>query len=167
MPLNINFRHGVFETNSSSVHTVTLSNGEMMPFNRQMQAYFGDYGWGYEVLVAPEEKLSYIITTIAAKMEFNRCDDNNEQEEIKRAAFLKNKIWVPLSKAIEEYTGHPIFLDSRVERFVDSWNYYFGGIDHQSLNTLNRWLYPEPDIEGLMKIIFNGTSFITISNDNG
>lgn len=71
-------RRGVFETNSSSSHSVTV-RGE---WNEYSQDYSDDlhcnvdpdtnkiilspdgYGWGYDTLVTPEQKLCYLVAQV-------------------------------------------------------------------------------------------------------
>ena len=67
-------RHSVFETNSSSTHSLSISpNSTPIHFNLPLDAHnrilaeFGEFDWGYEELKSPLQKLSYLLTIVAVK----------------------------------------------------------------------------------------------------
>lgn len=66
-------RKNVFETNSSSVHTITISKHAYNRTNVPNTLIFeyGEFGWGIDTLDTPEEKASYLYTAIADR------DDRN------------------------------------------------------------------------------------------
>lgn len=58
-------RYGVFETNSSSMHSLSFDNSavttEVNPDNTLVITLGeGGYGWGYEKLTTPLEKMDYL-----------------------------------------------------------------------------------------------------------
>jgi len=58
-------RFGMFETNSSSVHTLSFSNRISNDEDIDCREVtivlgIGEYGWGYEVLTTPLEKMDYL-----------------------------------------------------------------------------------------------------------
>lgn len=76
-------RKGVFETNSSSVHTITISKKgydksiipEVLVFT------FGEFGWEVDKLSSVYEKASYLYTSL------NNVEDRDEKIE-----FIKNTL---------------------------------------------------------------------------
>ena len=60
-------RKNVFETNSSSVHTITISKHAYNRTNvpNTLVFEYGEFGWGIDTLDTPEEKASYLYTAIA------------------------------------------------------------------------------------------------------
>lgn len=83
-------RNGVFETNSSSAHSLAYKNEVLRDYNFKphndlcfavkdwrltkkpkeyemysyMPLYFDEYGWGFDVLSSPAEKLSYLMSSV-------------------------------------------------------------------------------------------------------
>lgn len=63
-------REGVFETNSSSVHSLVYSNGgrepSVLPMDKEgkIVADFGEFGKDYCIYDTQAEKLSYLLTCI-------------------------------------------------------------------------------------------------------
>ena len=63
-----NIRKGVFETNSSSVHSLVISSDGREPSEFELNEYgeieidFGDFGKDYNIYSSQYEKLSYLIT---------------------------------------------------------------------------------------------------------
>lgn len=60
-------RRSVFETNSSSCHTLVLLSKDVPEIQRgykSLSLAFGEYGWGYDIIDEPEEKLSYLLTYV-------------------------------------------------------------------------------------------------------
>lgn len=159
--MKVQVRNLVFETNSSSVHSVVIKKTKKEIIYYPIKARFGEFGWGYERLRTPEEKLSYILTEFRYKCYINRdglgsvldCWDSlTTYEEYK----LLNEI-------IRQRTGSDII-----------WNYYslindrysskYGYIDHQSLYTIADSELDTP--EKLVDFIFNPNCYIIIDNDN-
>ena len=84
-------RSNVFETASSSVHTFVIS--KEMPTKTNygtILANIKEYDWGHEVLDCPEDRLSYLMTTVLhmfsssnvmnEEMCFYRKNENDEYE---------------------------------------------------------------------------------------
>ena len=56
-------RQGVFETNSSSTHSVTIIEGShFVPYYEKLNIETGEYGWEIETYTNIEDKLSYALT---------------------------------------------------------------------------------------------------------
>lgn len=238
--MNINIRNGVFETNSSSSHSISVSKDENGNFfNRDLRsngydiifrkvselAYIfgvekseiweylnecfgiteenvekivllegGEYGWGYDVLSEPIEKLDYIYTYIVnTTTEQYLCEDDR---------------YIRLKEIVENMTGHLIFPDyfrflfeneyddestffeEQIRHWIDyasldnfeatrelcdgeivSMNEIYTlssdiYIDHQSMDLLDPYFEDDSD-EPLKELIFNDDYNIIIDNDNG
>lgn len=134
-----NIRIGVFETNSSSSHSLTIESGVLQKSTLPDQdgvivGVLGKFGWEIEHYASQADKLSYLLTQI--------------QYNDHLTALAKS--------AIKEYTGLKMVVAGQ------------GYIDHQSHDTLND-LFSGSDEEikqNMINFVFNsGYSFDT-DNDN-
>jgi len=137
-------RRGVFETNSSSMHSIAIcTRGELLdtlPVDKDgvVTLYGGEFGWGIESYRDAQTKASY-------------CWEDNK-ENPKNLEMLIN--------IIKEQTGckHVVYLGS--DKWEDPhWSY----IDHQSMGTSHDLFFSE---EFLKHFIFNPGSQLVIDNDN-
>lgn len=134
-----NIRIGVFETNSSSSHSLTVSSGELQKSVLPDQdgvivGLLGDFGWEIEHYNSQADKLSYLLTQIQY---------NDHLIELAKAA-------------IAEHTGLKMVIAGE------------GYVDHQSSDTLNELLCgsDEEIKQNMINFVFNsGYSFET-DNDN-
>lgn len=157
----LQIRKNVFETNSSSTHSLVISNKERSyNYNLPVESGvltipFGEFGWGPELLVEPIEKLSYLVT--------DRIDLYDIPEEIKndedaiQALIMESE---PIREIIEAIKYCCPEIDEVRFEIGDSWN-PFGYVDHQSCGTSHE--------HGLSieEIVFSNKVIIMISNDNG
>lgn len=69
-------RQGIFETNSSSTHTLVISN---IGLNLQDSLLFGfdDFGWSFEAYDTPSERANYLWTYLVN----NHCNYNSSTHE--------------------------------------------------------------------------------------
>lgn len=157
----IKIRKNVFETNSSSTHSLVISNKERsydynLPVeNGVLTIRFGEFGWGPEILVDPIDKLSYLITdriNIYDIPEEIKNDDDAIQELIMESEPIQEIVDVIKSCC-------PEVEEVRFE-IGDSWN-PFGYVDHQSCGTSRE------DGLSIEEIAFSNKVIIMISNDNG
>ena len=134
-----NIRIGVFETNSSSSHSLTIESGVLQKSTLPDQdgvivGVLGKFGWEIEHYASHADKLSYLLTQI--------------QYNDHLTALAKS--------AIKEYTGLKMVVAGQ------------GYIDHQSHDILND-LFSGSDEEikqNMIKFVCNsGYSFDT-DNDN-
>jgi len=62
--MTFNIRHGVFETNSSSMHSLSIGNSAVKKTitsnNERITLGIGEYGWGPELLTMWMEKADYL-----------------------------------------------------------------------------------------------------------
>lgn len=145
-------RRGVFETNSSSTHTIALSASDIVtpdriPLTDDICVVFpGEFGWGVEHYNDAPTKASYCLT-------YAHPERGHPQSEELMAA---------LRGVLEEEAAAPV-------EFRPLGDFYpWGYIDHQSD-------YGESDVCGpifeggptsLRQFIFNAGSVLIIDNDN-
>ena len=139
-------RKGVFETNSSSSHSISISGEDDYYFAEEeineLVITYGEYGWGYEVLSTINDKLSYIVTMIKEKYDEKYLD------------------W--LKDLVKEYLGAELKIE-KLNGFYEK-----GYIDHQSHNILDEYFLnnKEEFKEKMKDLIFNNKYSIIIDNDN-
>lgn len=177
-------RHRVFETNSSSTHSLSVSSKDAfveMPYikNKIIDVEFGEFGWGYERLNSLSDRLSYLITDLMSQV---RDVYNMEFDESKNK-FLNYKYYLWTQKAVKKYVGNNFRIDW--DKAKENKYYNFGYIDHQSADThiigkrLNGsniyvadilydfWSDDEDEfIEKITGYIFNNKYTLIIDNDN-
>lgn len=137
-------RVGVFETNSSSMHSLSYggkATGKSLewitPENATMHLGHGEYGWGYEIAGSVIEKLDYLAVEAVS--------DERKQELLR--------------KVVDRHLGFPVTL------VFDGGGY----IDHQSYDEVWGSILgagDEKDIEDYLYNVVFGPSYIEISNDN-
>lgn len=132
----INIRNSVFETNSSSSHSLVFSKKNRgysydLPVdeNGVLVIPYGEFGWGPDILKTPIEKLSYLIT-----------DHGGIDDDI--IEMIKTKC-----PKVKEVETEP----------VDSY-WPEGYVDHESVGT-SRGVSPE-------ELVFNNSIIVIIDNDN-
>lgn len=135
-------RHGVFETNSSSIHTITIMKKAKQSIPDEIYASLQYYGWEFEVYDDPNSKISYLITAIY-------YIDNNIEEKISLLRSYLNEINVKLnfdSSEAEKYEG---------EYYIDHGD-NLGGFIKDILNDKNL----------LYAYLFSESSKVKTGNDN-
>lgn len=145
-------RKNVFETNSSSCHSLVISKDDYGPNHIPSTLRFNadeDYGWRADCLTSTEDKASYLYTAMLY------CDWDNEAEEFKRklSKDFKIKITVPkYKKTKSEYSDWV------------SWN-CDGSVDHggELIDFINDIL---EDDDKLKRFLFDPKSCIYTGNDN-
>lgn len=170
-------RNNVFETNSSSSHSLSI------PFEEDLGKYvkahfdnvdvtFGEYGWEEDILDTPLEKLEYLLTAVQY---FDKPFKNQEDyweysEEVLRE---KYNAWINSSeyfkwikKALFNFNGSTINI---VIDEYEKWN-LLGYIDHQSSYLLEEesvWNENEETFKkNVIEFIFNPEYAVHTDNDN-
>lgn len=130
-------RKSVFETNSSSTHSVCISNTADLILPNDIEFKFGEFGWEYDRLSSIAEKASYLYTALYA---FNDLDYIDELKQI----FINKGI----SSTFEDPNG-----------------IYCGYIDHNY--GLSDFLENiKNDENKLFQFLFSPLSFVLTGNDN-
>lgn len=149
-------RENIFETNSSSMHSIVVSSIDRgydynltVTDDGTLYVNFGEFGWGPEILKYPIEKLSYYITDQFG----GGCYD----EDTNFDSMVRDILEDPRMKNLIE------ILKSNVPGFkkleLGPAEYYrFGYVDHQSSGLTSG--------EDIADLIFNSSKIIVIDNDN-
>lgn len=157
-------RRNVFETNSSSMHSLTVTpNGNMDnlivdEYENKVITEFGEFGWGYDSYCDAATKLSYLMTMI---IELNR--DCSSLEDFYELADFKR-----VSKVVSSHChcdGIKVVSNIGKCSWNDNYNDHDGYVDHQSVCSIDSLLsdYGECTIE---EFIFDTGVVLTIDNDN-
>ena len=148
-------RQNVFETNSSSTHSICISKNAELTIPKTLHFAFGEFGWECDTLDCIAEKASYLYTGLIAN---NR---HNDMEEI---------VTTLESKGIEIIVEKPIYenrnyTDSNGKLVGYSSGQNIGYVDHAGDMTdfLNAICIYE---DKLMQYLFSPLSFILTGNDN-
>lgn len=149
-------RYKIFETNSSSTHSVCIASG---PCEQTLQPevdgyihiYPGGFGWDVEDYWDSETKASYAYTWC-----MNNCEDFDLL-----SVTMRDKLNL-LQKVIEKQTGCKVKFCKNEEDL-----YQFGYVDHQSWeNEKNCLAEAWSSEEKLTSFIFNKDSLLHIDHDN-
>ena len=141
----IYIREGVFETNSSSTHSIVIVRENTTP-NNEVDFRIGEFGWTRDLLTTPNEKASYFYTSACDCLNKDVADDIT-------ALLTPYGIKCTFSKkAIFESSGDYKWL-------------YNGYVDHSE----NSREFVEAlfnDTSKLIDFLFNGESYVETGNDN-
>lgn len=142
-------RQNVFETNSSSTHSICIAKNAELTIPNALHFDFGEFGWECDTLYTIDEKASYLYTGLIA---------NNRKEDA-------NKIFDLLKlKGIDVTFEEANLVESE---YIKGYFYYenAGYVDHP--NELGIFLNDIcSDEEKLMRYLFSDLSFIITGNDN-
>lgn len=157
-------RNSVFETNSSSTHSVSIRNGESRIDNlyvesdNKVHVTFGEFGWEVEDYWDAGTKLSYLVTMIA---EFEHLDiwcSSPWDEDTLNETLMDSEDFRTLNATISERCDcNGIWVD-RSE----------GYIDHQSCEYYNciQDFIDDWRIDSVEDFIFNVNVILHTDNDN-
>lgn len=149
-------RRGVFETNSSSSHSITIVGGnyqaDKIPLEDGVcRIYGGEFGWGFDQFNDAATKASYCLVYAFGD---TSGDGDGEQEPM-----YPEKLETLRSVVAKE-------MGVEVEFEMGGWNY----IDHQSCENSD-WRQATAETafaseQALRDFIFNPASELLIDNDN-
>ena len=144
-------RKGVFESNSSSVHSITYSfegrQENKLPINKDgyIEVDFGHFGKEYEIYDSQYDKLSYLMTCLAYISSMNINNVIYEHDEFKN-----------IEEAICNYTGAKgIKILGSVDPELDHQSIPYDGIE--IINTY--------DEEEVVNFVFNKNIWLKTSCD--
>lgn len=159
-------RKSVFESNSSSMHSLTVSVNDMWDtlkvdeFENKVITKFDEFGWEVESYIDAATKLSYIVTMLVE----THCDVYS-MEELEETEDFKL-----INDVVANYCNcDGIRIDSRLEQEewngkTYDWNDHDGYIDHQSVMGVKKLL--EEYGCTMEEFIFNKGVVLHIDNDN-
>lgn len=149
-------RKNVFETNSSSSHSLTVSEGDItgQPFSDHtlregvVIVGKGEYGWEFEQYYGIYDKLAYLITQINYE-DIPQGDAATVTAELRES----DPRFDMLCRVVEEHTGVKLQVQPGSTGYVD----------HQSSDV---GLELFDDEKQLRQFLFNSNSYIETDNDN-
>lgn len=135
--MKIQLRKNVFETNSSSIHSICISKDDAYTLPESCRFELKTYGWGpdYEYNVG-----NYLYTALAY---MHRTDEIDKLKEILERHHVKAEF--------ESYSS-------------DSDDFY---IDHPDLEELIEYLFKDENENILLSFLFGNKSMVLVYNDNG
>lgn len=138
-------RNGVFETNSSSVHSICISKEPIEKFPDSIHFYLGEYGWGFDTV----EPAYYLYTAIM-------CIYDSPERDIKL-----NQLKSMLDNHSISYTfEEPIYYSGMYGTWIDN-----AGIDHDyEARDFVEAVLANDDL--LMRCLFGPNSVVYTGNDN-
>ena len=145
-------RVSVFETNSSSMHSLSIGSNKKMEVldekkTEEIILGIGEYGWGPEHLTTWLEKADYLAV-----------DAINGEDEIKKGLLLE-ALSLAFPNAVFEFAL--LEPENDEDEDEDETKTYSGYIDHQSIGTV--WSDLET-VEEVFRVVF-GDSIIVVDND--
>jgi len=157
-----NKRTFMFETNSSSCHSITvadhgaLKNSLEISKNNTIISRGGEFGWEPEEFNDAQTKLDYLVTFI-----FYNYIGKEKKLQIDEFTDKNLHYYEKLCKAIEDFTG--CILEVLPSEDEDEF-FPIGYIDHQSYGVAKEIL--SKTVGYIKRFIFNPKSILYIDNDN-
>lgn len=155
----IKIRRGTFETNSSSTHSIVISDKDRgysydLPVDENgiLTLTFGSFGWGPDVLNTPYEKLTYLLTQMAQDI---LNDEELDNFELGLTALTESE---EIESLLDMLRDRCEYINDFEWKQNDDGYYPFGYIDHASYGTAKE---EKPE-----ELIFNNKILILIDNDN-
>lgn len=171
-------RRSVFETNSSSTHSISFVPDGVLKFPESVTLTFGEFGWEEETHYDVQTKLTYVMTALqyyVSTPKYPSCPDGMSWTDWENSE-EKKQYNVDYEKAILESIYilwlRELLNDVGVivhENLCGPDKYSrFGYIDHQSVDTLDGiWSDDEVTFKNNMKnFIFNPNCYLRTDNDN-
>ena len=143
----VKIRKGMFETNSSSTHTIIVTDQKTEPGNL-VDFAIGEFGWEFSRLDTINEKASYLYT-MACEM-------------------LDRDVYQDLYEILVKY-GVECSCSVPAEFAKSSWGEYLdnGYVDHASDGDAKEFVERMLNHEhALIKYLFSDESFVVTGNDN-
>jgi hypothetical protein len=142
--MNKKIRQGVFETNSSSTHSICIAKDVQPELPKSLHFEFGEFGWEVDTLDSVHQKASYLYTGL---------HDNERKEDIEKMMTTLR------AKGIEVTKEDALYAEG------EKWARNGGYVDHS--NELNGFLDAVlADEKALINFLFSPLSFILTGNDN-
>lgn len=150
-------RKAVFETNSSSSHSLTLSKGDvqMLTFPPdvlkagKVEIGCDEFGWEWARLYKPISKLTYLVTAAT----HGDIDSYGSPEETTENLREDNSKIDQLCRVVEEHSGCRLLLMPGSKGYIDHESV---GVDHEAYGS----------DELLRSFIFGPDAFVETGNDN-
>lgn len=167
MPMKSQIRDRVFETNSSSSHSVTIDRAELKDFGLdkdtlregviRVELQSDGYGWEWRRYYKPENKIAYLLLQLqggSLPSDFDLPYDEDHSERF-RGDDHRTEYFL---RTIEEATGCKVVVTRDDEDFL-----YGYTIDHDSVG---KGLEHLGDADEILKLVFGRNSYVETGNDN-
>ena len=145
----VKIRNGMFETNSSSTHTIIVTDSKTEP-GLFVDFSIGEFGWEFRKISSITEKASYLYTLACEQL---GRDVYQDLYEILIKYGVKCTCFVP-AKFVKSSWSEGEYLDN-------------GYVDHcyedDAKDFVERMLHHE---KALIKYLFSDESFVVTGNDN-
>ena len=157
--MKVQVRNGVFETNSSSTHAVSVCAFDINKHEIPETIVFetGDFGWEINNYTDVNSKASYLWTAVVS--EYQYLDEEEDLIRIKAAftkilndAGVKNVYFKDAGYKTSEWVDRP-YLD--IDGYIDHAGDLFGWANE---------MIEEPNL--LLGYLFNDESLVSTGNDN-
>ena len=150
--MRIQIRNNVFETNSSSTHTITIGSDNYLDRNlyygdNVINVYFGEFGWEIEEYADFYSRSSYAITLC----KYNE-DRFNQVVDMISSYFGGLKVLVIQTNGV------------RIESYDELNTDFAGYVDHQSWSESADEIFASS--ESLYDFLFSDNSYFNTDNDN-
>lgn len=155
-------RASVFETNSSSSHSLvlspTMSNMVEPPLPEHCvidgvyNIFPEEYGWEIESHYSIDEKASYLYVDAMIGAD----DGVDPNDEFYRNDNIKLKL---IADAFKEYAGVDVFFHRSDDKY-----HPYGYIDHQSVGLCGEVF--DDGVNGVIRFLFSTNSYFETDNDN-
>ncbi len=96
---------GVFETNSSSMHSIAVHGADGLVTVEPGEAIvgvFGEFGWGYERYHNWRDRLSYALTYLQYRVHIEDTNDWKEYDRRMRVAYFESDYYRWLQEMVKE-----------------------------------------------------------------
>lgn len=148
-------RHGVFESNSSSSHSITIENEtvftSIVPDTMgEIRLIGGEFGWETDDHYHPLTKANYCAQDLFYMY------SGYDSDSVSSKMLDTNQRFNLLKEVIEEHTGAKVVFNIK--------SLQNGYIDHQSIGTSDKAFKSK---ETLKNFIFGKMSYLHTGNDNG
>lgn len=157
----IQVRKNVFETNSSSSHSLIIEKGSIPVYLSKEHAIHGkivveldQFGWGPDYLFNMDEKLSYIFTDQISHLFGGRGENDNVRDDVEYA-LRENELLSRVAHVLKEYTGCELEVECNIS---------YPGVDHQSRGLSNDLL--SLNDEELLFYLISTSCGVELDHDN-
>lgn len=150
----IQYRHSIFETNSSSTHAMVVATNSSYIIPDSIHFGLGEYGWGLETLYDTDEKAAYLYTAAIIL----RHDDEAVQQALKDRLAEAGIYNVTFTTPKYEYYN----VNEEEYKFLDN-----GAMDHAGEDDQYDFVDTMLSDTGmLLSYLFSDDSYVVIGNDN-
>ena len=144
----IQIRRGVFETNSSSTHSICIVSDTNTPlvFPKSLRFECREFGWEWRTLSTMEDKAAYLYAAILSTCERDAAE--------KITTGLADTLW-----------KHGVKCNFETPDYDDDGYVWNAGIDHsEEVNVFLHDVLCSEDT--LLRYLFSDLSFVKTGNDN-